>query len=403
MLRAAPIRRVHLAVVVTTLAACGGGQAAVSSTATVDTLANGAVRVRNAAVGEWAASGAQPWGVVEDLRIGRLDGDGPDVFGRISNVFPDAMGRIWTLESQASELRLFDARGGHVRTVGRAGGGPGEFGPNACAFPGPQGEIWVESAARWQRFDSAGVLLGGMPVTRSLGCGMRTWTSDGRFLAVTLMVDPATRERVGHYIEHRMSAQGELIVGDTFPGPTLPPAATVTWLSPNGRMRMTMPVPFWPRGTLALAHTGDFWVSDGGGSYAFRRQSLEGDTLLVVERAYDPVPIDGEARETAIREFRREGFTSEEPFDPATVPGVHPPFERVVPATDGTVWVFRTVAGGAAGADVFTTDGRFLGSAGLPTDFGRMQIHLITADHMYGVARDELDVQHVVRLRIARP
>ena len=170
--------------VVLALFGCGAGEPGPPAAATVDTLPSGALHVTSAPQGVWALTGAEPWRLVEDLRIGEFDGTGPYVFGSLRSVIPDPMGRIWVLEGQAFELRLFDAEGRFVRAVGRQGEGPGEFASNPCAFAGPDGEIWVESGGRWQRFDTAGVLLGGQPVTSTLGCGIRRWLPDGRFLAV---------------------------------------------------------------------------------------------------------------------------------------------------------------------------------------------------------------------------
>jgi hypothetical protein len=378
---------VLLSVVALSLPACERSEAAISS-AVVDTLANGAVRVRNTAEGAWAASGAPPWRLVEELRIGRVDGEGADVFGRIRNVFPDASGRIWVMDSGARELHLFDADGAFLRTVGRSGDGPGEISSNSCAYAGPDGEIWVEGGGRLQRFDTAGVLLGGTAITRN--CSRTLWTSDGRFLVFT----------GAGSVEHRMTAAGELVAGDTFPAPSLPDAPTVTWRLPGARITLRDAVPFWPVAMWAESNTGDRWISDGGGPYAFRSESLAGDTLLLVERPYEPFPIEDATREEG---SRREGWVADEPYSTDQVPRVYPPFDRIAPATDGTIWIFRTAAGGTSAVDVFAPDGVYLGAAGLPADFDRMDVRVVTGEHMYGIARDDLDVEYVVRLRIVRP
>lgn len=381
-------RLVPMCLVLLPVMSCGGGEAAVS-TASVETLPNGAVRVSNTAEGEWAASGTQPWQLVEDLRIGRVEGDGPDVFGRIRNVFADSAGRIWAMDSQARALHLFDASGEFVRTIGRPGEGPGEVATNSCAYAGPAGEIWIEGGGRWQRFDTTGVLLGSIPMTRN--CARSLWTTDERFL---LYVSG------GSFVEHRLNTAGELVAGDTVPAPSFPDPPIVTWRRAGGGVTLRSALPFWPTGSFVQTGSGDLWISDGGGPYAFRHESLAGDTLMLVERAYDPVPVDDTTWQAATR---REGFVADEPYDVDRIPRVYPPFDRLQPAADGSIWIFRTVEGGATSLDVFASDGRYLGAPVLPADFDRMRIHAITGDHIYAVAADELDVQYVVRLRIAKP
>ena len=51
--------------------------------------------------------------------------------------------------------------------------------------------------------------------------------------------------------------------------------------------------------------------------------------------------------------------------------------------------------------DVFQPDGTYLGAVNAPADF-RASINPFDGDHVWAVTRDELDVQRVVRYRIAR-
>ena len=53
--------------------------------------------------------------------------EGPDLFGAIYSFDVDAWGRIFVLDDQAQEVRIFDPDGTFVRTVGKKGEGPGEF------------------------------------------------------------------------------------------------------------------------------------------------------------------------------------------------------------------------------------------------------------------------------------
>lgn len=103
------------------LAACGDeAEARRADGVTFDTTASGAVVVRSPAEGVWEEGEA--WRLVEELRIGAVDGDGPEMFGEVSGVAVDPLGRIWVVERQAAEVRVFDEEGRHIRTVGRMRG-----------------------------------------------------------------------------------------------------------------------------------------------------------------------------------------------------------------------------------------------------------------------------------------
>lgn len=386
------------------LGACGGDTGGYDAAVEVDTLAGGGIHVRNPDIGVWERDGVAPWRLEVDLRIGRLDGTGPDVFGNVRDIIPDALGRLWVLDSQARELRVFEDDGTFVRAVGRAGAGPGEFSGNPCAFAGADGEIWVEDRRRrWQRFDTTGTLLGARPSTSNLGCGVRRWTPDGRLAAAGVLMDPETRTSTSYYLIHARDDEGELLEPDTVLPPEVPERPSVTWVSPDERMRIGSTIPFAAAPSRQMGPHGDFWVSEGGGPYRIRRQALEGDTLLVVEREYEPVPVPDSLHDQAIEDFVRDDMTPEDGFDPADVPRVFPPFVRPIPATDGSLWVQRLVEDGAAALDVFSPDGVYLGAAEVPPEFENMFVELVTADHMYVRLTDELGVNYVVRMAILRP
>jgi hypothetical protein len=343
--------------------------------------------------------------VVEDLRIGRIDGERPYLFGNALDVIPEASGRIWVMDTQNYELRLFDASGRFVRSVGRQGQGPGEFNANPCAYPGPNGEIWVEDfrQQRWTRFDSAGKLVGTLAITRNAGCSSFSWTPDGRLMAASnspLPNDPDTRR--SYFVVQRLIG-GRLVAGDTIDPPRLLETPRVTWLKENERP-VRLSVPLTRGSTYVLGPEGDFWVTDGGAPYVIRRLAASGATRVTFRRDYQPVPVADSTRTRMIQEFRREprGYRAENGFSPSQVPRTYPPFERFYPTTDGGLWVRRTLTGGRIGYDVFAPDGRYEGEAQIPQGFGDVVVHVITRDKIYGVVTDAFDVQYVVRFAIRR-
>jgi hypothetical protein len=354
--------------------------------------------MRNGTAGEWTRMNRDAWTLQEDLRIGRLEGDGPDVFGRISEVIPGIDGTIWVLDSQARQLEQFDSDGAPLRTLGRPGEGPGELGAYPCAFASPEGEIWVESGRRWQRWSARGELLGTQLVTRSLGCGILAWRGD-ELAAALARYDPATQEFSSALILHERSPDGSVIVRDTVPMPTIPDGPTVEWTE-AGRVMSRLRLPLAHSPGYFLQRSGVFWVTDGGGLYRFRRQTLEGDTLLIVERAYGLVAVPDSIRAAEIEGLNRGDRGYPDDFTPSDVPRVFPPFERIIEAEDGTLWLRRRIEGGQSAYDVFSANGEYLGPVLLPSGLQDFSERAITEDHVYGVARGQLDVHYAVRLRI---
>lgn len=207
----------------------------------METLPSGQVVVTNPAEPVWQAADA--WTVEEVRRIGRMEGDGPDMFGAILTFAVDSFGRIWVVEDQAQEIRVFSPTGGHVRTIGRKGGGPGEFTRALRIDFGPDGNAWVADPlnARVSVFDSTGAYLTGhsirggfivlpwpggfddrggyyvpTPAVGTRGFGTVIVRHDGDF-APTDTLEPPTDTRRREFFE-LASASGRMRAGVPFQG-----------------------------------------------------------------------------------------------------------------------------------------------------------------------------------------
>jgi hypothetical protein len=94
-----------------------------------------------------------------------------------------------------------------------------------------------------------------------------------------------------------------------------------------------------------------------------------------------------------------------------------PAFSAIHQGHLGTIWVQRVQAPGdltdeqidrynfiedwgAPDWDVFDVEGRFLGAVAMPPGF---QPRLFVGDAIYGVQRDDFDVQHILRVRVVTP
>lgn len=95
----------------------------------------------------------------EQLRIGSVD-DPETGFSRINGVEVAPSGEVYVLDGMANEVRVFDAAGRRLRTVGRAGEGPGEF-RGAFTMGMLHDTLWVQDVrnSRISWFDAEGNLL----------------------------------------------------------------------------------------------------------------------------------------------------------------------------------------------------------------------------------------------------
>lgn len=119
------------------LAVCGGGTAGQRPGYTITDSAG--IRIIESRVPAWGEKGMridpEPF-----LRIGR-EAEGPYQFGTLGFGVLLADGSIAMSEVSSQELRIFDAAGNHVKTLGGPGEGPGEFKGLTCVFEYPGDSI----------------------------------------------------------------------------------------------------------------------------------------------------------------------------------------------------------------------------------------------------------------------
>jgi hypothetical protein len=367
----------------------GGGWAG-----TVDTTATGVVVVENAPVGSWASEEA--WRVEEVSRVGAIEGDGPDVFGRISFVGLDPEGRSWVYDGQAGEMRVFAADGEWVRNVGRAGEGPGEFAnPSGLAWD-PEGRAWImdPQALRVSVFDTAGAFLtsyrmpGGtqrFPWPGTVDVEGRLWDQGGGLQESWLIrFDPA------------------LAPADSFPVPQDPRAEERSVTVTTQAARMTMQLPFAGSHVWRLIPEGGVWTLLSE-SYLLSKLSLAGDTLRRVRVPYETIPVTAGERAEAVEQWSR----SMGDLDLSLIPDEKPPTGSFVVDDRGYLWVSRTSPTpapgfGAIDFDVLDPRGQLLGRIELPWRVSTLQLQ-IRGEDLVAVTRDELGVEYLVRARIVRP
>jgi sugar lactone lactonase YvrE len=308
----------------------------------------------------------------------------------------DAQSRIWVLERQAQEIRVFERDGRHVRTFGRKGGGPGEFqDPLGMAF-GPGERLWVVDPQRGRTtvFDTTGAVIA-THRTRG-GHSVMPWPGgfDRRGDFYDAVADSADiiRSLMARY-DTAFRLQATLR-----PPRWEDPDAVVERVSPDGRSRSRMILPFAARAVWALTPDGDFW-SLHTGEYRLDRVSPAGDTLRTVHMPARPVAVSAKERNATLAVLRRNRGG----IDEDRIPKVKPPVKGLFVADDGYLWVSREGTGAESmrRADVFDPEGRYLGTVDLP--FQLMAPVVFRGDHLATVVWGPMGVHFVALARIDKP
>ena len=339
------------------VAACGGASAGDTSAA-VDTLPGGAVRVSNL---EPAWTPETAWRLEEDLRLGTAGEERPEEqFADLRAVLADSSGTIYILESQAQEVRVFRSDGTFSHRIGRRGRGPGELWGAGGLNLGPDGRLWVWDPGQ---------------------AGYSVFERVGRFVTRHPRLEPSVvlpwRGEFGpdgHLYDWGIEFPGRES-GLTAPQVRFTPVrvskdfASIDSLPPIALHREASgnigAIPFTPRLTFFQDRSGGVWFANTG-EYTVRRRTLEGDTTLVLSLPATPAAVTDAERDSALDAIQRAPprFRFEREDIPATKPVLHRLFG------DGAGHVFAVVEeeGVPAGSalDVFAHDGRYLGRLDLP-------------------------------------
>lgn len=358
--------------------------------------------------------------LVTEVRIGELDGADEYTFGSVSEVAVTADGDMYVFDRQANQLRRYDSNGVFVRTVGRKGGGPGEYDRLNGLDVGADGRVYLWDAGN-----------GRIATYTPHGEPDGSWRVQGGFhTSNALTVDSAGRvySRVGIFgpdvtkwrsIILRYGPGGTPV--DTIEVPTYDvPLAQLVARQEGGTS--TTNVPYSPSSLWTFAPDQHF-VSGRSDAYAIHKEMPDG-MVLRIERVTSAVPVSADERSER-EESTAWGMRRTQPnwrWNGPPIPDVKPYFKALRTGLDGRIWVQLSQPGEIdADADttqptpdrppptrhrersvwdVFASDGRFLGQVELPWDFS---MYVARGDHVWGVQRDELDVQSVVRARIDPP
>ena len=329
--------------------------------------------------------------VFEDVyRVGALEGDRWDTFGRIAGVAFDGAGNLYILDTQVLRISVVDPEGNLVRQFAGEGEGPGEFGRNAADILRMavmrDGRVAVFDYGRqgFALFRADGEFERSVPL-REAGArylviaGLQAYPGTERVLSTT---------EVDYPLEDDASFRHVLSYG--LSGTTVPTDTIAAGWEPPGDARTFKPVlraGVLPGGGVAYTDSSDYRIK-----FTFP----DGRPSLVVTRPFQPRPVTNRIRNAEIARARHRLAQLEEAaersgdpmrqaavgFQRARIESMQ--FFPVIPVVqdlrtgwEGIIWVQRwhDEASGGTAIDLLSADGRYLGtlppgSTALPSAFG---------------------------------
>lgn len=373
---------------------------------------------------EAAAGGGQTCDrLVEEIRIGSLDGPAEYSFSEINSLAVSRSGTIYVDDTHPPSIREFDPDGRLVRRIGREGEGPGEFRSIAGVSVLPDGRLalWDRGARRITEYDADGEFTRALRidgVDPPYPFGGRSFQTDaaGRYYLRIFVEAPSLALASGaiRYGYARISPDG--VVLDTLTAPVAPVAKRGESIVIHTRSGDRSPFPelmldaLSPHGYLVVGFnaTYEFTILDPAGP------------VRVEPEGFRPVEVEsGERAEWQARVAfaeRRSGS----PF--AEVPRRKPAYRDLWVDSEGRTWVHRYAEAVQRDEpiselwlddpegtvpritwaeptryDVFGADGRSLMCVRVPDD---SEVLASRGSLVWGISRGDLDEEYVVRWRI---
>lgn len=356
--------------------------------------------IHNGETGRWKPGEA--WRLTQQARIGSDQSGGPDMFGQILDLAIDPLGRVWVADGHAQQIRVFEANGRHVRTIGRKGGGPSEFAQLAGMDFAPDGRLWVQDPgnSRWAVFDTSGALVA--THIRPAGVSIVPWP--GGFDRAGRLYDVGVVPADGGEVAQAIVRLGtDLSPSDTLP---LPPFQAdffeVASVDRGNRSVQRANVPFTGSQVWRVDPEGSLWtaVTD---RYRLYRHRPGGDTARVVEREQRPVAVT--APEMAEMVDSYQWFTDlGGKLDRSRIPDSKPPLNGFFFSPDGYLWTIPSRASGEpASFDIFDPAGKYLGRIAGAEGLLAAPVPVIRDGLLAAVAQDTDGVPLVILMRIEKP
>jgi 6-bladed beta-propeller len=312
--------------------------------------------------------------LTEDLSLGGPGAQGDYALDQVRQFIVDDAGTIYVLELRAAHVKVFDASGKYLRTIGRKGQGPGELElPMTLSLNERTGELAVHLQSRGIVFFKIdGTYLRQLSLKRMLG-GRARLDSRGQIYLLEIIRD----DENSRYATKKLAPDGSVLA-------TISETPTPT--GPGNTIRAFIPVAFYAidrEDRLIYGFPESYEIQIFG--------PTETKVLRKITRAYDYVAVTEEDK-TEEKKDAPPGFDREFVF-----PRHHPAYSRFFLSDQGHIFVqtYEKGDGGRLVHDVFDAEGRFIGRLPLkPSGVG------ILKGKYYALEEDEEGYQYVKRYAV---
>ena len=273
----------------------------------------------------------------EELSIGGEEGRDTYAFSDISHLTADDQGRIYALDRKESHVKVFDAEGRYLRTIGRPGQGPGDLNEPIFVYF-LRNELLVTQYERLSFFSSDGDLLRTVPMVKETPSRARC-NSRGNIIGTSSAFDPATPKTYAFVLK----------LYDPKVNPIKELARVQLERRLGGPINPMIPVVYM------TVDDQDNVIFGYPGPYEIQVFDSDGNLTRRILKTYKPVAITEEEKAEAVK-----GAPSQIEFE---FPENHPPFLRFIHDETGRLYVQTYEKGAAKDVylhDVFDRDGRYI-------------------------------------------
>jgi len=345
------------------------------------------------------------------LQIGEAEGAPEYMLNNVRSVVRLGSGEI-VMAVGSTEIRMYDADGRYLRTVGRRGAGPGEFQLLSALhrLPGDTIAAYDLQTRRISLHDPRGTFLRSFTVVTPGESGYPQVVgilSDGSLIArLGRMGDtppPDGLQRAPEVYLHLDS------VGVRLDSITRQPGSEryLRTSESGGQLSMSVVNPLFGRAQIAAVGGGRLLVGSND-SWQIEEYLPDGTLTRVIRRRVEPRRLTRAVADSAIAAVLEDASSEEgrrrmqEAYEAMPSPETMPFYLSAKVDDAGNLWVqeFGPARNAAVDWSVFDPEGRYLGTVTVPD---RFRVEHIGDDFVLGVGRDEMDVERVEMYALEKP